>query len=1288
MDKFFIFLFRLFRRRNILFPAVIIVILLLTAFLASRTELEEDISKSVPGANNQTAHILNNSRYTNKIILNIFKPDTLAAADPGLLIAFAGELTDSLSAGGFSGFISNSGFRIDESKMGEMVNFFCENLPVFLNESDLAGISSKLSREAVDRTMERNYQTLNSPAGFISKNSILTDPVGLGSPVFTKLKQFQVEDGYEIIDGYIFTRGRSNLLLFIDPVNPPSETLQNALFLKKLTLLLEHLKSKNNYKINAEFYGAAAVAVGNAEQIKRDIALTVTIALLIILIFVGWFSKSKVFPFISFLPSVFGGGAALALIFIIKGKMSTISLGIGSVLLGIIVDYALYIYGLYKTRGSMETVIRDMTSSIFICSLTSAIAFFSLLFLKSEVLRDLGLFAGLSILGAAFVTLAFLPYLIAGKGTSASKQRITFIDRIADYKFESDKLLIVAIIIITVVFFFTYRKAGFETDMYSMNYLSPRLQEAEKNLNRVSNLSLKSIFVFSTGKNLEEALKTNTGISVMLGKLRDQGLVSKYTDVGSVLINDSIQRERIKRWNEFWSGGKKEEVIKLIRAAGGKYGFKNDAFTGFYSLISKDYKPFNLDRFGALRNLFLNDMITETGDQAMVMSLVKVDSEHRHKVFTAFSGIENCIVIDRLEMTSDFVKGIKDDFDLLVSLCMIFVTLTLIIAFGRIELGFITSVPMMLSWLWTLGFMGLTGLKFNIINIIVSTFVFGLGVDYSILMTKGYLMDYKYGHKDLASYKTSIFLSSFTTIVGVGVLLLAKHPSLNSIALISVVGLVSVVIISYTLEPILFSWFVSKKGKKRFLPVTFSDIISTVFILTIGLVMCIVLNLMFFFVVILPLSGRKKRRIMHTLLFLFIKAASYGLVTIKYRILNEGEVNFGKPSLIVANHQSHLDLPLLLMLDPRIIILTTDWVWNNPLYALVIRYLHFYPVTWGYEVLAGKLRKEIEEGYSILVFPEGTRSPDSRIQRFHKGAFLLAEKLDLDITPVLIHGAGDCMNKGENHIRSGNITVKIYPGVNSDDNSRGADYHERTKSFLRFYRDEYQKVKSEIEVPSYFRKKLIMNYIYKGPVLEWYTRVKLRLENNYSYINDCVPAEADIVDIGCGYGLISYMLCFTSEKRNILGIDYDKEKVDIANTCISRNDRINFIEADAVDFDYPGADVFIMSDVLHYMPAENREILFDKCFEKLRPGGIIIIRDADKDLQKRHLGTRYTEFFSTRFGYNKATGGKLYFFSGRDIREMAVRKGMQLEVIDKTRLTSNMLYILRKPASEKDTVRT
>jgi uncharacterized protein len=58
----------------------------------------------------------------------------------------------------------------------------------------------------------------------------------------------------------------------------------------------------------------------------------------------------------------------------------------------------------------------------------------------------------------------------------------------------------------------------------------------------------------------------------------------------------------------------------------------------------------------------------------------------------------------------------------------------------------------------------------------------------------------------------------------------------------------------------------------------------------------------------------------------------------------------------------------------------------------------------------------------------------------------------------------------------------------------GNDYHERTKYVLGFFRKEFQKLKEEREVPSYFRKKLVRNYIYKGPVLEWYTRIKLSME--------------------------------------------------------------------------------------------------------------------------------------------------------------------------------------------------
>ena len=349
----------------------------------------------------------------------------------------------------------------------------------------------------------------------------------------------------------------------------------------------------------------------------------------------------------------------------------------------------------------------------------------------------------------------------------------------------------------------------------------------------------------------------------------------------------------------------------------------------------------------------------------MVMSLVKVNDEDRSKVYSAFADEKNSIVVDLLQITSDFVSNIKTDFDLLVKLCLIFVTIALILAFGRIETGIIASIPMFVSWLWTLGFMGVFGIKFNIFNIIVSTFVFGLGVDYSILMMRGLLLEYKYGLKELSSYKVSIFLSSFTTVVGVGVLILARHPSLNSIALVSVIGLVSVVFISYTLEPVLFNWLVSKNGRKRDLPVTLADVFITIAALSTGLIFCILFTIYFSLILLLPIPSKEKKIFLHNGLFIFTKIWVFGLVNIKKKTINETREDFKTPSVIISNHQSYFDITLLLMQSPKIIILTSGMDRNKKLYSRFIRFLGFYFFSEDVESLTEKLRMKYRRGIFI-----------------------------------------------------------------------------------------------------------------------------------------------------------------------------------------------------------------------------------------------------------------------------------------------------------------------------------
>ena len=77
----------------------------------------------------------------------------------------------------------------------------------------------------------------------------------------------------------------------------------------------------------------------------------------------------------------------------------------------------------------------------------------------------------------------------------------------------------------------------------------------------------------------------------------------------------------------------------------------------------------------------------------------------------------------------------------------------------------------MISWVFTTGIMAVFGIQFNVINIIVCTLIFGIGVDYSIFMTMALQKEHTYGKIELPTYRTSILLSVATTILGIGVLI-------------------------------------------------------------------------------------------------------------------------------------------------------------------------------------------------------------------------------------------------------------------------------------------------------------------------------------------------------------------------------------------------------------------------------------------------------------------------------------------------------------------------------------
>ncbi len=160
------------------------------------------------------------------------------------------------------------------------------------------------------------------------------------------------------------------------------------------------------------------------------------------------------------LPVLFGGIFSLAIVYFIKGHISVVAMGAGSIVLGIAVNYSLHIFNHHKHLPDMRDVIKDVASPMTIGSFTTIGGFFCLMLVPSPLLNDLGLFAAFSLVGATLFSLIFLPHWIVGgnqaKRTEEKHQHHhSWIDKIAEYKPERNKYLVAGIFILTIVFLFT-----------------------------------------------------------------------------------------------------------------------------------------------------------------------------------------------------------------------------------------------------------------------------------------------------------------------------------------------------------------------------------------------------------------------------------------------------------------------------------------------------------------------------------------------------------------------------------------------------------------------------------------------------------------------------------------------------------------------------------------------------------------------------------------------------------------------------------------------------------------
>ncbi len=1270
MGNVFSKIVQFFNKNLLVYLSVLLALFLFISYGVSRLKIDQNIYSVFPkGKEFSTfSKVVQENNLNKQIVFSIngelddvaLQLDTVAKE----LILSSGDLMKEFVV-----------FREDDQQ--KVLRYFYRSFPALLTESDYQTIANKLVEDSIKQSIALVFDKMTSPNSLFLRKVFAKDPLGLAWGKLQEIKPQSDSLAYSVEDGILFSADKKRALFTAVLNFDVSDNVKN----EDLNLRLEDFKDKINAEnpdLNFDYFGTFQIAYENSRQVKEDTFLTMMISIALILLLLIIYYRSFLTPIFFVIPAIFSGLFGLAMVGFIQPEISAISIATSAVLMGIVLDYSFHFFTHYNHTNNALATIKELSSPMLIGSFTTVAAFTALIFTDSVVLQNFGLIALCTLSGAVFFTLLLLPTFLKVFGYKPKGERSSF-RKFFTFPKWALRISIYLILGLTIFFAWNSNSFQFDADLNNLSFHPKELKEKEERFTGINPDDEKKVHLFVRAKSKKEAVKKNFELFNQLLAYKKQNGLEELLSLAPYSIPKEIKVSKNEEWISFWKS-RKEQVQFSVDKQAKAVGFSETAFQPFFEWISKGDSLISPNEEMKLQvSLGLNKLIYNSGVEWSIVTSVVLKKEDLPHFKNIIGENEDVFILDISEMANALMVSVQDDFNYLLVFSSLLVFLSLLVIYGRIELALFAFLPMVISWVWILGICSIFGIEFNFVNIIVATFIFGLGDDFSIFVTDGLLQKYKTKSNVLSSFRSAIILSGITTIIGTGVLYFSKHPAIHSIAVISVVGIACIMLVTLFIQPIIFQFFITNRTEKRRTPVTFFGLLMSSLLFAYFFIGSILLTFFLPLLIVFPVRKEKKRSFLNYLVSRLAKSTIYLGFHIKKEYINKERLDFSNPSIIVANHSSFLDILLMIMTHPKVIIMVKKWVYNSPIFGLFIRYAGYPFIEEGTEYNLTFLKERIAEGYSIVIFPEGTRSEDGVMKRFHKGAFYLAQELKVDIQPILIIGASYVNPKNDFIIKSGTLSLYVMERISNNSPVFQERFGVMTKKIQALMRAEMVEARKQIEDARYWRKRVLYNYLYKGPVLEWYVRIKWRFEEkNYDFYDKLIEDRVRIYDVGCGLGYLSYFLHYKNPNRIIIGTDYDADKIEVAKHCADKGEQLSFEVKDAKKMDFETADVVFFNDVLHYLSYENQLKVLRNTVEKLTKNGLLIIRDGISDLQERHAVTEKTERYSTKiFGFNKTTE-QLSFFSSKDIFNFAEEYGLSCEMKEQTSKTSNVLFILRK----------
>jgi uncharacterized protein len=1265
-----LYLWLVARRRWVLLAAGLVALACIG--ITSRISLEEDILATLP----QRDRIVDEYKYTIRKfhqIDRVYIDVGINRDDPDTLEHAADEFYSRLATNDAFAHIT---YQIEFGNQRKITGFLTGALPNLFTESDAALLAPKLETNSIRSYLTEKRRQLAGPEGMALKDVVAADPIGMSALVIAKVVPLQTGfGGAHVEDGRLTSSDGRHVLLMAEPKFASSDSKQSALLVAGM-LQAAHEVEADFPGTHVAITGGHRMAQDNAALLRSDGTRCMVLALsaMFILCFTAY--RRRWLAVVTFLPSLFGTLIAGTVLVLWTEHVSAIAIGFASMAIGITVDYGIYVvYHLDNAafdRVSAGKIVGRLVLPTAIGALTIIAAFTVLATSPMEGYQQLGLFGAVGVLMAATFALFVLPLLVPLPKEKTVPRQLRFthwMETFHAWQKRKRPLLLLGVVALTIAAIFGVKRLRFEGDLSKLNGITAATRADDQLISQTWGDALGMTLVVARGKTVDDALAQNDRAAALLAS---QTNVTGIYSLASVCPSLATQAENIRRWQNFWTPDRRENLRQTLQQIGGELGFRPEAFAPFWNTVEQTPAPLTLDLFrGTALEEALNERVATGTNDTAVSTLIKLaDRSQAGKLRDALPGF---ILIDQRNFAEHIAELAKNGMGHFALWTAIAVGTIVYLTLSSIELIIATLLPIGFGLLWTLGLMGLLGLPINVMNCVFVIFVIGMGEDYSVFLATSKMDEWRGHPPRIHATSASVLISAATTIFGFAVLIFARHPVLFSMGTTVLLGMISAFIATLVITPACMDLLLFRKQPTG-APRWWHPLGTLWTALHLG--SCQI----FLYYVLRPLlkvfsprnADEKLRKTTSWMARGLIKGLPFGRLEWK----NISPATFSPPCIVISNHQSAVDVMLVVGLPGDVRQTAKKRVFDAPFLGIGCKILgHIMVEPNDPETTIQRCRNRLAAGASVHFYPEGTRSQDGFVQRFHRGAFELAIELNQEILPILLCDTWTGVPRDAYWFEPYHAVISALPRVTP----KTFDYSLGSVALMRhceeIIRTALQKQLDELNTPRVLRRKVERLYRYQGAFTEKFVHWKMKLDPVFPQLDRVVPRSGFILDLGCGYGLATNWLAYAAGERTFFGVDYDENKIRIAQRTAPDNPRIRFEFGDILEFEFPACDAILLLDVLHYWKPEKQQLLLNKAWRALRPGGKLILRDGAKSEDPAHQRVHRWEIFATKLGLNQTREG-LHFQTLAALQNALNTAGFgPAEVIKEAGRDSNVLLV-------------